>query len=344
MRLTNRHKRINIRQLLRGAEIGTMQQVGVMQVIPLLSDLEHHDVAYPDELEVNTQTYGHLRFDNPSHDLAIIPAHAAYVVKQRAQDHAMTHAGIVKGKARQDFKSAVCIQQTQGGYISTGKLRMGILPFSIRESAWSKRNGTEYGRLWPEISAFNRRMGCSAQGHLEYFLETYKKELDQFVAEFELVPRQVGAIVLIDHQVVGIERAPNHAYMAKYWQPMIREGYGSLALEYQLQLKSRNALPKVKVPFPTGAKSLQALKRTLASVNRQEAEMAREVVRKLVEDPFQVKREDVQGSYALWTLDHRQFIGQMVVHEETPIYFSLIVKGTWAHAQARFEEAAEFSI
>ena len=39
-------------------------------------------------------------------------------------------------------------------------------------------------------------------------------ELDEFVAEFECVPRQIGAIILVDDQVVGVERAPSHAY----WQ------------------------------------------------------------------------------------------------------------------------------
>ena len=94
---------------------------------------------------------------------------------------------------------------------------------------------------------FNQEMGVPAAGHLEFFLKQFRKELDEFVAEFECVPRQIGAIILVDDQVVGIERAPSHAYWQSVWPCLIRECYGSLAIRVA-QLKGERA--------PEGAKEL----------------------------------------------------------------------------------------
>lgn len=69
------------------------------------------------------------------------------------------------------------------------------------------RKEQSYNKLWDSISAFNREMGVQVAGHLEFFLKHFCKELDEFVAEFECVPRQIGAIILVDDQVVGVERS-----------------------------------------------------------------------------------------------------------------------------------------
>lgn len=72
----------------------------------------------------------------------------------------------------------------------------------------------EFQRLWPQLAALNDRMGLGASADLRTFLTYFTVQLDRFVAEFEREQGQVGAVVLADGQVLGVERAPSPAY----WQ------------------------------------------------------------------------------------------------------------------------------
>jgi len=94
----------------------------------------------------------------------------------------------------------------------------------LRETAHSLRKGASshsYDRLWPAISSMNQQLGIrNTAGHLEFFLQEFGKELDRFVAEFEIVPNQVGAIILINGRVAGVERAPNPEFWESIWQPL----------------------------------------------------------------------------------------------------------------------------
>lgn len=178
-----------------------MQSVGYLQIIPLLSDLEDKRFVAPNEIHVSTCDYGSLTFENHTDLITIVPVHAGYVVKEDAQDHAMAHAGIIKQNSDKQYDTAMCIQQHQGGCISKGKHKLIILPFSLREKALRSRHQTSFGKLWTSISKFNKKLGAWAEGHLEYFLNKFETELDEFVAEFESVPKQVGAIILLDGNV-----------------------------------------------------------------------------------------------------------------------------------------------
>ncbi len=89
--------RFEVREILRGCEAGRLQSVGYMQVIPLVSDLYDDRFVSPAQCDaaVYTTSYRTLGFRNTSDSVMIVPCHAGYVVKQRAQDHAMAHAGVV---------------------------------------------------------------------------------------------------------------------------------------------------------------------------------------------------------------------------------------------------------
>jgi len=94
---------LTIREVLRGCEIGRIQTVGTMQVIPLTleKDLQDDRFATPDIVKVGTSHYGSMNFTNPTDKPLLLPSQVAYVVKQAAQDHAMATAGIVPAKKSQ---------------------------------------------------------------------------------------------------------------------------------------------------------------------------------------------------------------------------------------------------
>ena len=61
-------RKVSIREVLRGMEIGRMQSVGLMSVIPLTmnEDLYDERFASPTEADVSTTNYGSMVFDNPT--------------------------------------------------------------------------------------------------------------------------------------------------------------------------------------------------------------------------------------------------------------------------------------
>lgn len=288
--------------------------MGYLQVIPLVSDLsdERFVSSVEGEAEVFTTTYGTIGFRNMSNRVMIVPCHAGYVVKQAAQDHAMVHTGLVRANRERKYDTAACIQQSQGGYIQRGAHRMFILPYALRERALPLRKVKSYSKLWDAIGAFNRDLGIRGAGHLEFFLKHFRKELDEFVAEFECVSRQIGAIVLVDDRVVGLERAPSHAYWQSVWPSLIRECYGSLAIRV-VQLKGERArAPASRVPLPNGLETLDDLDAAIAEIAAAEDERTKAAVRSLLDDELALTQDESTAGLQIETVESERLTGQVV--------------------------------
>jgi hypothetical protein len=293
---------------------------------------------------MSTNDYGTMNFDNPTDKVLLVPCHAGYVTAQKAQDHAMAHTGMVGKKSKKRFNTAMCIQQRQGGYISPDQHKMMILPHSLREAALAKRNKNEYSKLWGDISKFNRGLGLNmTNGHLEYFLREFEKELDEFVAEFECVSEQCGAIVLVNGFVVGIERAPNPKFWRDVWTPMIRECYGSLAIQAGRDTSVKSVL-KTRVPLSGSFGSLDDLESALDETEEKQTEKVREIIRGLLDDSF--SRSVESGSvnkYVISTVKNDQFAGQVVQDNTKICYASLFTTKEWAKS-APWRKASRFTI
>lgn len=341
----NRKNRTRVTDVLRGMTAGRIQSVGYMQVIPLIGDSTDDRFVSPMEgkARISTENYGTLDFDNRSEGVLIVPCHAGYVVKQAAQDHAMSHAGLVEGGKRRAFDTAMCIQQIQCGFIRHGSYRMLILPFALREPALKRRKQREFDKLWSAINAFNTTLGVQGGGHLEYFLKRFRKELNQFVAEFECVRHQLGAIILVDDQVVGIERAPNHAYWQSVWPCLIRECYGSLALQTARAKGETPPLPSTRVPLPETIGSLDELADAVAEVAAEEERRAKSLVRELLKESFATEVDDEIGGLKLETLSHPRFVGQVVRDGKRVVYASVLAKKNHRLEQ-EWESAKPFSV
>jgi len=316
-----------------------------MQVLPLVSDLSDDRFVSPveSEAEVYTSNYGSLGFRNSSQSVMIVPCHAGYVVKQAAQDHAMAHAAVVGAGADRTYDTAMCVQQSQGGLIRRGGYRMLILPYALREQALQVRNVKSYSKLWEDITRFNRSMGVQAAGHLEFFLKQFRKELDEFVAEFECVPHQVGAVVLVDNQIVGIERAPSHAYWRSVWPSLIRECYGSLALQVAHDRGPDAVPPFSRTPLRDDIRSLDELESAVADVTRQEEERARSTVRQLLDEKVELQREETTHGLAIATVSSRRFTGQVIRDGQRIVYASMPTTRQWLE-DGRWEAAPAFTI
>ncbi len=223
---------ITITEILKGCVPGKMQSVGYMQVIPLLSEPDLIDDSFGifSELESSTSDYGTLILDNRSRKKTIFPMCAGILTDTAAQNHGSGKAKLIGKAGSVTLRDAACIQQTQGGTIRKGVYNTTIMPYSMRVEALQVKDVKDYAKLWPAIQKFNGEIGVRSEGHLEYYLESFGDKLDEFIGQFEIVKNQVGAIILLNGQVAGIERAPNYEYWKDLWKPLIRECYGSQSL------------------------------------------------------------------------------------------------------------------
>jgi len=324
--------KVKLAEILKGCTPGKIQSVGIMQVIPLISDISDDSFVSPNQsARISTSAYGTLVFQNQKEETMIIPPQTGYVVKQSAQDHALPHVGVVKGKQTTSFDDAMCIQQTQGGTIGRGEHSMLILPFPLRESAHKVRKSRGYDRLWGSIRSLNSKAGVSGRGgssnaHLEYFLNAFKDQLDRFVAEFETVPKQIGAIILINGRVVGIERTPGYEYWTSIWTALIRECYGSLAIMEVDDYKDK--IPFTRVPLRK-AKSVADLKSALTEATDEEYERVKSIVNGISDIDLGQKSDGKEGEVDIKELSSERFIGQIVKKGEAVVYASLVATKEW---------------
>jgi len=346
----NMRRSVNFRSVLRGTTPGQMQSVGLMQVIPLLSEQDMDGYAAPTTAEMETVSYGAMRFANSCRETLIIPCHAGYMVRQKAQNHAMGHLGLVAGRTSRTYDTAMCTQESQEGYITRDQHRLMILPFSLREKALQVRVEKSFDKLWSDLKTLNRRFGLKSKGHLEYFLDHFAVELDRFVAEFESVPDQVGAIILINGEVAGVERAPSRKYWLDIWQPLIRECYGSLAIETgRMAQKDGVVCPNTRVSLPASVTSLAKLEKVLLQADKVEEKRVRRIVHDLLDHPFAEKIDSMEGldsfeDLAVATLTNNRFTGQVVRERERVVYASLTACRSWLQKRAWEQQTDAFSI
>jgi len=306
---------LTVEQILAGTTHGRMQSVGQMQVIPLLG--EDDDTFDPPEFEIGTQDYGSVRVENRGDRPTIVPTGAGWVVKQQAQDHAVGSAALVPAKNGRSIDTAMCIQQSQGGYITKQKHKMLVLPAALRSKALSMRKQRGYDKLWDSIGKFNESVGASSGyggGHLEYFLNKYQRELDEFVAEFELVPNQLGAIVLISGKIVGIEVAPSSEFWNALWEPLIRVCYGSLAIKAS---QGTTKPPKTRVALKGDVGSLAEIALALRDAKVREEGVVDTLVGEVGAKKLKAAAADEKmGDHYLTTVASRALAGQIVTEGE----------------------------
>jgi hypothetical protein len=322
-------KTVTVGELVRGCDPGRAQSVGPMQVVPLVSELNDDRFAPPTEARIGTAGYGNLVVANPADRALLVPAGAAYMVAQKAQNHALPSAGSVKGRETRTFDTAVCVQQTQGGYITEDAHELMLLPAALRRAAHPQRLEKTFQRLWPAIGEFNAAAGLeNTGGHLEKFFEKFRAELDHFVAEFEPVPKQVGAVVLVNGSVAGVERSPSADYFRAVWKPLIRECYGSMALVEAR--KGAAAVPRTRVPLRPAA-SLDDLERALAESEAEERRLVGLILDAVLEAELSVTTDEA-GETLIEGLGggDQPFVGQCVRAGDRVLYCSLVASEKWA--------------
>lgn len=225
---------------------GEVQSVDGMSVVPLIDkeDKSYEEISPIEEVEfVGTLEYGSMKYENNSDDgVGVVPTNHTVISKQRAQDHAMSNAGLVEANDREVFTNACCIQSSQGGRLkrSDDEHMFGVLPVNLRNKlVGNKRREKRYGKLWDDIGDWNDSVLSNRVQALDRFFDEFEEELDHFLAEFEVVKNQIGALIFFGSNLMGIEITPYFDYWNQVWDWLVRGCYGSEYIRQQINTSMR---------------------------------------------------------------------------------------------------------
>lgn len=223
-----------------------VQSIMNMQIVCLTTDAEFsldNRFANPlTALKATNSSYGQINFTNNESKEVIVPTQMAVMTNQSAQNHGMTKAGYIPAKGAVTFRDAGCVQGSQGGYFrDTQEFRM--LPITMREMVLDTVGSPEsFQRIYPAISKLGVDTKSDAGNYLNVYFDKYDKKLEQFIAHFERPKNLIGIVVLVDGEIVGIDKFPSFTYAEQVWDMMIRDCYGSLAIISELKSKSSQAV------------------------------------------------------------------------------------------------------
>ena len=221
-----------------------VQSIMNMQVVCLTTDKENSlDERFANPLtalQAGNSSYGQISFTNKENKEVILPTQMAVLTKQSAQNHGMTKAGYLEKYANVTYHDAGCVQGGQTGYFR-GTQEFRMLPITMREIVFDTvgtPNG--YHRIYPAIQKLGEDTQSNAGNYLNVYFDKYDKKLEQFIAHFERPNNLIGIIVLVDGEIVAIDKFPSFTYAEQVWNVMIRDCYGSLAIISELKHKSSN--------------------------------------------------------------------------------------------------------
>ena len=314
-----------LRNYLAGFEPKQPQIVGNMAVIPLVnSEIEFTGIAGAENVQFKQdRNYSVLEFAPAEDGLTIIPNGYTIITKEAAQDRTVPAVNLISKKKK---VQAYCVQSSQSGHINPNnkdKQTIRLLPLSIRHHAHTiYKNNPDLGALWIKLREMNRKLGVHGD-YLVTFFQRFKDELDQFVAQFEPVPGQRGAIVLINGRVVGMDIMPSAGGFLNIWEQLIRDCYGSEAIRQQGE-----ATPEP----PAILKNVDSLDKLLDAVKemaKAEQDWAYGIVKAVLDREEELQQESIVktetfGDLAIKTILTEELEGQGIINRDgMAVYLSL---------------------
>ena len=313
-----------LRELLRGMEAVSLQTVGNMSIIALVGqETEYSDVGTVEDIYLNRDvSYDRLQMGTNAQHVTIVPGGYTLITKESAQDRAVRSKELVATGAARNV-DAFCVQSSQGGFMGghdSEKQKVRMLPATIRRSAYTHRNDRGYSSLWGDLSAYNASQGLSGD-FLKTFFDKYKQQLEEFVAEFELVPYQRGAIILINEEIIGVEIAANPLAFSAQWELLIRDCYGSEAIARQTEDQKVDETAIFK-----DAETLDDLSNMLDKFEENEWDYVEKLVNSVLSQNETCTDRQTESGLKVVDLETEDYVGQAVRENGTIIDMTLLAR------------------
>jgi hypothetical protein len=201
-----------------------------------------------------------------------------------------------------------------------------MIPISMREMVFDTvGQPSSYSRIYPAIEKLGRDTESGTGNYLDVYFSKYDKKLEQFIAHFERPKNLIGIIVLIDGEIVAIDKFPSFTYAEQVWDLMIRDCYGSLAIISELKKKTSNT--EFSDVFNEMKKERQEnivdlLEKALKKTKQNMTENVQEKIQELLELTFDATL-DTEGNPSAtsrapksYMLKTEGYIGQVITENE----------------------------
>lgn len=348
---------MRLTELLRGyvPDINQVQMAGNMIVVPVVSTQEFTSENVDDVSSVkldHDQDYGHMSFKNEGYKIGILMQGATIMTKQEAQDRTVPRAQLIGAKSKIGV-DVYCVQPDQGGHINTERLDKEfqddpipyrMLPPALRASAFTTSHEStrhSYDSMWSSIEHYssgfsgirNRRSMKGVYGELD-------TQLEEFVAQFEPVDQQMGAIVFINGRLVAVDLMPTYKSWSMMWRTLIRDSYGMEALR-SLQHDGAGAqIWDIQVNMEA-INDIESLVTEITNSRTGFVEAIRKIWNEHDEDINTSRTQSLPAGgtpVEMHNLDSNRFMGQAVMHDAHCVYLSLLPKGSTREDQPRFRQ------
>lgn len=313
-----------------------IQTILNMQLIPLTTDQEysHNIFANPlsDQVLVSTRRgYGALTIKNETDQPVIIPAHSVYMTDYPAQDHSTSKAVYIGRNTNKNVDDSRCVESSQGGDIkpSVEGLHKKSLPYHLKEVAFSNAGEEGYNKIWPNVAEFNQSVNAQSGAHIKYYFSKYERRINEFIAHFERPENLIGVIVLIDGEIVAIDKFPSFQYGAQVWDLLVRDCYGSLAIVSEIQNKEPELLFTSQLS-KSRKKSDESvpnfLQRVLDKTRKKLGETVLDRIEEVMDITFSETSDDTDQDFTSKMLDSEGYIGQVIAQSDFNHLVSIVKK------------------
>lgn len=265
---------MNLSKILKGCRIAYdgIQSIKGLTLIPLVCDKEmsfDDKYASPFAYDVTTQNYGDLTVHKDPKEgskTLLILGQTGFITNHQAQDHMISKAALTKQSVR--LTDSRCVQHRQPGYMTSQMQKFVVIaPMKIREVAYNYVGQPGYDKLWATISEFNSTTGSGREANIKDYFNKWGKELDQFIAHFERVPKCIGFLTLYNDEVVAIDKFPSFTYTEQIWERLVRDSYAALVIKDQLSKTATKSDLKTVKDYGDGVSLEEMYQRMTTSRN-----------------------------------------------------------------------------
>lgn len=311
-----------------------VQTIMNMQIVGLTTDDEYSlDNRFSNPLTAlksSNRTYGEIQFQNSTQKDTIAPTQIAIMTKQFAQNHGMVKAGYVPAKSTVTFHDAGCVQGSQTGHFN-GTQEFRMIPVTMREMLFEKVGHTDgFQNIYPAIEKLGRDTQSNTGNYLDIYFNKYDKKLEQFIAHFERPEKLIGVIVLVDGEIVAIDKYPSFTYAEQIWDMLIRDCYGALAIISELKNKKANTLftdVLNKTRRKRGESTLEKLERALNETKKTITKSVEEKIQDLLDMTLSASLDATgNASTKSYVLKNEGYIGQVISESDYHHLVSIVKK------------------
>jgi hypothetical protein len=298
--------------------------------------------------------YGNVIMDNKTDKDIIVAPQVAVMTSYAAQNHAMIKSAFIRANSQSKYDDAGCVQGSQGGTIRAGRgNKIRFMPVSVREMLLQEVNKSGgFQRTYPIVKELGRRTATRTNEYLDRYFNKYDDKTVEFVAHFERPPKCIGVIVFINDEIVAVDKFPSFRYCAQVWDLLIRDCYGSLAIESMTRNESHGKLFSAAmdtIDQADGEPVVAYLERVLASVSLERNITVNIRLSELLAVDFTMEKDVQDGVYESHVLKSSGYLGQVIASQDYYHLVSLVKRDSFKpetmrdaiKAAAEYKEMAE---